>query len=194
MKIKRSDLPESIAAALEPRTFAQERPEEGARIEVEGHNGTWYRGRYSARFSCLFTGSYEMDVSNIWKWKPVIEIIEDEPQEPQRKLPEPGKFFVIQGRLAYATEDDERYWLESFPDGTRCGRNPTSIDTLPGTWTSFPDLIAKAARVEELEATLDIYRLGRDDLNAQLSQKDDRISALKDVLGDIAETAREASE
>lgn len=191
MKVKRSDLPESIAAALEPRTFAQERPEEGRRIEVEVDGNNVYVSAYVQRGRGLadilhFPSAMECIAHQEWKWKPALEIIEDEAPTPEREPPEPkrGSYFIVSGRLAYKSTGKDCWRYRADEEGITMHENYRYLAELPDNWTPLSDLIALAARAEELEAGLmsahvEIMRQDevRHALEAKVKQQDDLLDA-----------------
>lgn len=148
MKIKASDLPAHIAEALKPRTFAQEVPEEGQQIEIYV-NGKWEHGAYSSKHPGTVGMQWIAPADRLWR--PVLEL---EAPEPARALPKPkrGSYFIVSGRLAYKSTGKECWRYRADENGITKHENYQFLAALPEDWTPLSDMIAKAARAQELEA------------------------------------------
>ena len=165
MKIKRSELPEHIAKALEPRTFAQERPADGQNIEMQYRNGFYERAAYSAATFIAqdswvtFPDGTSVDIGDeesAMLWRPVLELEDDAP-EPERELPKrnppkQGEYFFLDGRLTYRFHDRKEWQFKTKgADMIWAPTMPQELSELPDNWRPLSEVIAQAARVEEAE-------------------------------------------
>lgn len=118
--------------------------------------------------------------SSLKAWERWVEL-DDEPQEPARKPPEPGQHFLHNGKLAIRSTGKDSWAF--IADENFCHLETPYIvwplSGLPDNWQPLSEVIAKAARCEELkeEARTNARTIHRQNVAAR--QKQEEIDGLK---------------